>query len=130
MQATPQRKAPRGPGIPGAPTSSLAREWNANDPSFIASPLALPFPTAQYPLQFKNLFLIPAAIVLGFLTTSCSHAAPLLREETTRGPVQYSLHSPETPARKQLILAHGFLRSPQTMAHLAESFAKNGIETA
>jgi pimeloyl-ACP methyl ester carboxylesterase len=71
-----------------------------------------------------------STITLGFLTMSCSHAAPLLKQETRRGQIQYSLHSPETPARQHVILAHGFLRNPQTMDHLAEAFAKNGIETA
>ena len=71
-----------------------------------------------------------STITLGFLTVSCSHSAPLLKQETRRGQIQYSLHSPETPARQHVILAHGFLRNPQTMAHLAEAFAKNGIETA
>jgi pimeloyl-ACP methyl ester carboxylesterase len=86
--------------------------------------------TAHSALWLKTLFLIPAAIALGFLATSCSHAAVLVRQETTRGPIQYTIHSPETPARQHLILAHGFLRSPQTMDHLAESFAKNGVQTA
>lgn len=79
--------------------------------------------------RLKNLFQIPAAIALGFLTTSCSHAAPLVRQETTRGLIQYSLHTPDTPARQHVILAHGFLRSPQTMGHLAKAFAASGIET-
>lgn len=88
------------------------------------------FATAHSALWFKNLFQTTAAFVLGFLTVSCSHAAPLLKQETQRGPVRYTLHSPEAPARQHLILAHGFLRSPQTMHHLAESFSKHGIETA
>jgi hypothetical protein len=78
----------------------------------------------------KNLILLPAAITFAFLTISCSHAAPLLSQQTPRGPIQYTLHSPETPARQHVILAHGFLRNPQRMHHLAESFAKSGIETA
>jgi pimeloyl-ACP methyl ester carboxylesterase len=73
---------------------------------------------------------MPATIVLGFLTISCSHAAPLLKQETPRGPIQYTLHSPETPARQHVILAHGFLRNPQTMHQLAESFAKSSIQPA
>ena len=78
----------------------------------------------------KNLFLIPTTIALGLLSTSCSLAAPLLSQETPRGPIQYSLHSPENPAQQHLILAHGFLRNPGTMHHLAAHFSKNGIETA
>jgi predicted alpha/beta-hydrolase family hydrolase len=71
-------------------------------------------------------------IVLSLLTIGCSHAVPcpLLTRKTTRGEIQYTLHSPETPASQHVILAHGFLRSPQTMDHLAKAFAKNGIETA
>ena len=71
-----------------------------------------------------------STIALGFLTASCSHSQPLLRQQTPRGTIQYTLHSPETPARQHVILAHGFLRNPQTMHHLAEAFAKQGIETA
>jgi pimeloyl-ACP methyl ester carboxylesterase len=44
--------------------------------------------------------------------------------------IQYSLRTPETRVRQHVILAHGFLRNPQTMDHLAESFAKNGVQTA
>jgi pimeloyl-ACP methyl ester carboxylesterase len=69
-------------------------------------------------------------MMISLLTISCSRAAPLLMQETPRGQIQYSLHSSETPARHHVILAHGFLRSPQTMDHLAKAFAKNGIETA
>jgi pimeloyl-ACP methyl ester carboxylesterase len=69
-------------------------------------------------------------ILLSLLTTSCSHSAPLLSQETPRGKIQYSLHSPATPAKQRVILAHGFFRSPDTMDHLAESLAKDGIETA
>jgi pimeloyl-ACP methyl ester carboxylesterase len=78
----------------------------------------------------KNLFLIYSAIALGLFTSSCSHAQQMLKQETPRGVIQYTLHSPETPARQHVILAHGFLRSPQTMHHLADSFAKNGVQTA
>jgi predicted alpha/beta-hydrolase family hydrolase len=78
----------------------------------------------------KNLFQISAALAFGFLNISCSHAAPLLKQETTCGPIQYSLHSPEAPARQHVILAHGFLRSPETMDHLAKALAASGIETA
>lgn len=78
----------------------------------------------------KNLYLIPSAIALGLLSTSCSLAAPLLSQETTRGKIQYTIHSPETEARLHIILAHGFLRNPETMHHLAAHFSKTGIETA
>lgn len=88
------------------------------------------FATAHSALRLQNIFLIPAAIGLGFLTISCSHAQQMLKQETIRGPIQYTLHSPETPARQRVILAHGFLRGPRTMDHLAEAFAASGIETA
>jgi hypothetical protein len=45
-------------------------------------------------LQVKTLFQISAALAFEFLNISCSHATPLLSQETTRGSVQYSLHSP------------------------------------
>jgi len=67
-------------------------------------------------------------IALSLLTASCSQSAPLLSRETARGKIQYILHSPETPARQHVILAHGFLRAPDTMGHIAESLAKGGIE--
>lgn len=70
------------------------------------------------------------AILISLFTTTCSHSAPLLSKETTRGKIQYTLHSPESPARQHVIIAHGFLRTPDTMAHIAESLAKDGIETA
>jgi len=70
------------------------------------------------------------AMLICLFSVACSHSAPLPSRETPRGRIQYSLHSPETPARQHVILAHGFLRNPETMHHLAESFAKNGIETA
>lgn len=88
------------------------------------------FATAHSLWWLKKCLLMPAAIAVGFLTISCSHATALLSQETPRGKIQYSLHSPEAPVHQHLILAHGFLRSPQTMEHLAVSFAKNGIETA
>jgi pimeloyl-ACP methyl ester carboxylesterase len=71
-----------------------------------------------------------SAILISLLTISCSHSAPLLEQETTRGRIQYALHSPEAPASQHVILAHGFLRSPDTMEHIAGSLAKSGIETA
>jgi len=79
--------------------------------------------------RLKDLFHLPA-LAIALLTTSCSHAQQVLKQETPRGPIRYTLHSPETPASQHLILAHGFLRSPQTMHHLAAAFAKTGIETA
>lgn len=71
-------------------------------------------------------------IAVTLVSAGCSHSAPssLLSVETTRGKIQYTLHSPATPRSQRVILAHGFLRNPQTMHHLAESFAKDGIETA
>ncbi len=70
-----------------------------------------------------------AATALGFLTTSCSQSAPLLKQQTPRGTIHYSLHSPKTTVRTRVVLAHGFLRSPQTMHHLADSLAKEDVET-
>jgi pimeloyl-ACP methyl ester carboxylesterase len=67
---------------------------------------------------------------LVFLATCALQAQQMFKQETPRGPIQYTLHSPETPARQHLILAHGFLRNPQTMHHLAAALAKTGIETA
>lgn len=71
-------------------------------------------------------------LVIGVLSASCSHSAPssLRTRETTRGRIQYTLHSPASPASLHVILAHGFLRSPDTMGHLAKSLADGGIETA
>ena len=71
-------------------------------------------------------------IALSLVTMSCSHAAPssLITRQTTRGEMQYTLHSPEAPASQHVILAHGFLRNPQTMDHLAKWLADGGIETA
>jgi predicted alpha/beta-hydrolase family hydrolase len=100
MQATPQREAPRGPGIlPGAST------WSAVACTILAIGCAI-------------------------LTASCTQAIPLQSLETPRGTIQYTLHTPATPARHHVILAHGFLRSPQTMHHLAAAFASEGIATA
>jgi pimeloyl-ACP methyl ester carboxylesterase len=67
-------------------------------------------------------------LVITLLTISCSHSAPLLSQDTARGKIQYTIHSLETPARQHVILAHGFLRSPDTMDYIAESLAKSGIE--
>lgn len=61
---------------------------------------------------------------------ACSHAAPPLSQQTPRGSIQYSLHTPETPGPCHVILAHGFLRSPRTMDHLAKELAEAGIATA
>jgi pimeloyl-ACP methyl ester carboxylesterase len=62
--------------------------------------------------------------------SSCAHSSPLLTRKTALVSIRHTIHSPEKPATGHLILAHGFLRSPDTMRHLAESFAKDGIETA
>ena len=72
------------------------------------------------------------ASLAGLLSFGCTHAAPnaLLKRETARGSIHYTIHSPEKPATGHIILAHGFLRSPDTMRHLAESLAKDGIATA
>jgi pimeloyl-ACP methyl ester carboxylesterase len=71
-----------------------------------------------------------AALSLALLSTACSHAAPLSKIETTRGVIGYTLHSPDTAAKRRVILAHGFLRNADTMEHLAKSLAADGIETA
>lgn len=71
-----------------------------------------------------------SAMLISLLAISCSHAAPLLKQETSRGPIQYTLHTPKTPVRHHVILAHGFLRTPETMDHIADSLAEVGIETA
>ena len=79
-----------------------------------------------------RLLTMVVGLVTGWLSVNCSHSTPstLLRRETTRGEIQYTLHAPAAPASQQVILAHGFLRSPQTMDHLAKALAENGIETA
>jgi pimeloyl-ACP methyl ester carboxylesterase len=71
-------------------------------------------------------------ILAGVLSPGCTHAAPdpLLKRETARGEIRYSLHAPAGPAGQRVILAHGFLRSPRTMAHLAAALAEDGVETA
>jgi pimeloyl-ACP methyl ester carboxylesterase len=68
----------------------------------------------------------------GALTVGCGHSAPseLRVLETSRGTLRYTLHSPAAPARQRVILAHGFLRSPQTLDHLAKTLADQNIETA
>lgn len=71
-----------------------------------------------------------AALSFCLLFVSCSYSAPVHTQETTRGAISYTLHSPAAPAHQRVILAHGFLRSPQTMEHLAKAFAEHGIETA
>ena len=71
-----------------------------------------------------------AALSLCLFSAACSHAAPLLNIETTRGVIGYTLHSPDQPSRQRVILAHGFLRNAETMEHLAKSLAEDGIETA
>ena len=122
-----------GPGIlPGASLFVSIRVHLNSSHSVQASRLRIKerFATAHSALWLKTLFLIPAIIALGLPITSCSHAAPLPSQETPRGPIQYTLHSPDTPPRRHVILAHGFLRSPETMRHLAESFARNGVQTA
>lgn len=69
---------------------------------------------------------------MAWLTGGCSHSTPgaMTSRETSRGEIQYTLHSPKLPARHHVILAHGFLRSPQNMHHLARALADEGIETA
>jgi pimeloyl-ACP methyl ester carboxylesterase len=69
-------------------------------------------------------------ILISLLSAACSHSAPVPSRETSRGKIQYTLHSPETPSRNHVILAHGFLRTPDTMDYIAESLADIGIETA
>lgn len=77
----------------------------------------------------KHNLVLGLHLVINLFTISCSHSGPLLSQETTRGKIQYTIHSPETKARQHIILAHGFLRSPDTMHHIAESLAKEEIET-
>ena len=69
-------------------------------------------------------------VALGLLTTGCSLSSPLISHASTRGEIQYTLHSPAAPAGMHFILAHGFLRNPQTMDHVGQALAKQGIETA
>jgi hypothetical protein len=77
----------------------------------------------------KHNLVLGLVLVINLLTISCSHSGPLLSQETPRGKIQYTIHSPETEARQHIILAHGFLRTPDTMEHIAESLAKEEIET-
>ena len=96
------------------------------------------YPDSQLPpskwvtVNSSNSMKSAIALLACALTIGCSHSAPnsMVTRETPRGEIQYTFHSPKTPARQRVILAHGFLRSPQTMDHFAEAFAKNGIETA
>jgi pimeloyl-ACP methyl ester carboxylesterase len=71
-------------------------------------------------------------LLTGALSAGCSPSAPsqLLSRQAARGIIQYTLHSPASPARQRVILAHGFLRSPQTLDHLATALAEKNIETA
>jgi pimeloyl-ACP methyl ester carboxylesterase len=71
-------------------------------------------------------------LLMSALSASCSPSAAseLLVRATARGNIQYTLHSPASPARQRVILAHGFLRSPQTLDHLAKALADQNIETA
>jgi len=80
----------------------------------------------------RALQIVFVGLFASMLSVACSQVppSPLLIQETVRGKIQYTLHSPVALPSQQLILAHGFLRSPQTMRHLADSFAKAGIETA
>jgi len=98
-----------------------------------------PMPTKTYSLKGQTDSKRPRALRIAFvglvasmLSVACSqvHSSSLLSHETVRGKIQYTLHSPVALPSQQLILAHGFLRSPKTMRHLADSFAKAGIETA
>ena len=100
MQATPCRKVHPGPGILPG-----APAWSGVICRILATGCSI-------------------------ITLACSQSLPLQTLQSPRGPIQYTLNSPETPAGRHVILAHGFLRSPQTMRHLAGSLAEQGIETA
>ncbi len=119
MQVTLHRKPHRGSGILGAPSPSSAR-------SLLEVVLPLRVQQGAIAPPIRKALAIGCAII----TTSCSHAIPLQSQETPRGPIQYTLHTPATPAKHHVILAHGFLRSPHTMHHLAAALAEHGIETA
>jgi len=71
-----------------------------------------------------------AALSLCLFSTACAHSAPPLNIETTRGEIGYTRHTPEKPAMQRVILAHGFLRSAETMEHLAKALVADDIETA
>ena len=71
-----------------------------------------------------------AALSLCLFSIACSHSAPLSKIDTKRGEIGYTLHTPEKPAKRRVILAHGFLRNAGTMEHLAKSLAEDGVETA
>lgn len=63
----------------------------------------------------------------------CARVAPvpkLGQKLKSGGEIQYTLHSPDKATGQRVILAHGFLRSPRTMHHLAELLAGNGIQSA
>jgi len=71
-------------------------------------------------------------LMLGLLSVGCSSTPPrkLLSRDTTCGEIRYLHHAPESRATQRVIIAHGFLRSPETMDYLSTALAKAGCETA
>lgn len=63
--------------------------------------------------------------------TGCSvrNDRQVRRVETDRGHIQYLHYAPSKSNRQRAILAHGFLRNPETMDSLATALADGGIES-
>jgi dienelactone hydrolase len=70
------------------------------------------------------------ALCFGALTAGCSHSAQPNLESTAAEPIQSLRYPPGAATQGRVILAHGFLRTPATMEHLAKAFAEHGFETA
>ncbi len=66
------------------------------------------------------------------LSIGCTHSAqPGMEVQATHaGPVEYLHHKPDSAGIQRVVLAHGFLRNPGTMNHIADALAGDGIETA
>lgn len=69
-------------------------------------------------------------LLVGGLILGCTHSAEPKMESTPTGSIQYLHYPPKAATENRVILAHGFLRTPTTMEHLAKAFAEHGIETA
>lgn len=74
--------------------------------------------------------LIAMLIISTALGCSSMGERPVSRIETARGDIHYLGYAPTLAPRQRVILAHGFLRSPQTMDSTAQALADNGIECA
>lgn len=80
----------------------------------------------------RNPFFALIATFTVFSLPGCSlvDGPPTCRVDSERGVIRYHLYAAILPVRHRVILAPGFLRSPETMDHLAHALAQGGVEVA